>query len=303
MAFAVRRLANIGGGIVVVDGAEVLAELPLPVAGLLSDAPLDEVVERSRALVAAARRARLHGRFAVPAAGLPRPVGDPEPEADRPRAGRRRPLRARPAGGLRDPRECARRHDGRRAGEHERGWLSIEGGLIADVGAGDAAGCRPRTSAARSSRRARQHPSPPLPDPDARAGAGRRPLHVAAHALPGLGADRRGDGVRRRSNRPRRARALGLLDRLRPPLRLPAGRERPRSRRRCAPRASSASGSSPRAGRWTSAVSDGGLPPDNAGRGDRRRTRRHRAARRPRRRRRRADRRRAVLAVLGRRRA
>ena len=55
MAFAVRRLANVGGGIIVVDGAEVLAELPLPVAGLLSDAPLDEVVERSRALVAAAR--------------------------------------------------------------------------------------------------------------------------------------------------------------------------------------------------------------------------------------------------------
>ena len=33
----------------------MLAELPLPVAGLLSDAPLDEVVARSRALVAAAR--------------------------------------------------------------------------------------------------------------------------------------------------------------------------------------------------------------------------------------------------------
>jgi adenine deaminase len=54
MAFAVRRLANIGGGIVVTDGARVLAELPLPVAGLLSDAPLDEVVARSRAIVAAA---------------------------------------------------------------------------------------------------------------------------------------------------------------------------------------------------------------------------------------------------------
>jgi adenine deaminase len=54
MAVAVRRLANIGGGIVVVDGAEVLAELPLPVAGLLSDAPLDDVDARSRAIVAAA---------------------------------------------------------------------------------------------------------------------------------------------------------------------------------------------------------------------------------------------------------
>src|SRR5581483_2118401 len=55
MALAVRRLANIGGGIVAVDGAQVLADLPLPVAGLLSDAPLDEVVARSRAIVAAAR--------------------------------------------------------------------------------------------------------------------------------------------------------------------------------------------------------------------------------------------------------
>jgi adenine deaminase len=56
MAYAVRRLANIGGGIVVVDGSDVLAELPLPVAGILSDAPLAEVVERSHAVVAAAER-------------------------------------------------------------------------------------------------------------------------------------------------------------------------------------------------------------------------------------------------------
>jgi adenine deaminase len=56
MATAARRLANIGGGIVAVDGAEVLAELPLPVAGILSDAPLAEVVERSEAVVAAAEK-------------------------------------------------------------------------------------------------------------------------------------------------------------------------------------------------------------------------------------------------------
>jgi adenine deaminase len=55
MAAAVRRLANRGGGIVVVDGAEVLAELPLPVAGLLSDAPLEEVVAASREVVDAVR--------------------------------------------------------------------------------------------------------------------------------------------------------------------------------------------------------------------------------------------------------
>jgi adenine deaminase len=55
MAAAVRRLANIGGGIVAIDGADVLAELPLPIAGLLSDEPHAVVVERSHALVAAAR--------------------------------------------------------------------------------------------------------------------------------------------------------------------------------------------------------------------------------------------------------
>ncbi len=55
MAAAVRRLANRGGGIVVVDGAEVLAELPLPVAGLLSDAPLEEVLTASHAVLAAVR--------------------------------------------------------------------------------------------------------------------------------------------------------------------------------------------------------------------------------------------------------
>jgi adenine deaminase len=55
MAAAVRRLANRGGGIVVVDGAEVTAELPLPVAGLLSDEPLDQVLAASRAVIAAVR--------------------------------------------------------------------------------------------------------------------------------------------------------------------------------------------------------------------------------------------------------
>jgi adenine deaminase len=49
MAFAVARLAELGGGNVVVDGMDVLAECPLPVAGLLSDAPLETVIEQSRA--------------------------------------------------------------------------------------------------------------------------------------------------------------------------------------------------------------------------------------------------------------
>jgi adenine deaminase len=49
MAFAAQRLAEVGGGIVVVDGGRVVAECPLPVAGLLSDQPLDVVVAQSRA--------------------------------------------------------------------------------------------------------------------------------------------------------------------------------------------------------------------------------------------------------------
>ena len=53
MARAVERLAALGGGLVVVDGEDVTAELPLPVAGLLSDRPLPEVIGASEATVQA----------------------------------------------------------------------------------------------------------------------------------------------------------------------------------------------------------------------------------------------------------
>ena len=56
MAFAVERLAEIGGGIVAVDDGRVLAECPLPIAGLLSDARLTDVIEQSRACNEAAHR-------------------------------------------------------------------------------------------------------------------------------------------------------------------------------------------------------------------------------------------------------
>jgi adenine deaminase len=49
MAFAIQRLAELGGGIVAVQSLRVVAECPLPVAGLLSDAPLAEVITQSRA--------------------------------------------------------------------------------------------------------------------------------------------------------------------------------------------------------------------------------------------------------------
>ena len=55
MQRAVQRLAELGGGEVVVEERGVRAELPLPIAGLLSDAPLEEVIAASRACVAAAR--------------------------------------------------------------------------------------------------------------------------------------------------------------------------------------------------------------------------------------------------------
>jgi adenine deaminase len=56
MARAVARLAEIGGGEVVVEHRGVRAELPLPIAGLLSDAPVAEVVSASRSCVEASRR-------------------------------------------------------------------------------------------------------------------------------------------------------------------------------------------------------------------------------------------------------
>jgi adenine deaminase len=55
MARAVTRLGELGGGIVVVDDGEISAELPLPVAGLLADAPLAEVIRLSLACNDAAR--------------------------------------------------------------------------------------------------------------------------------------------------------------------------------------------------------------------------------------------------------
>jgi adenine deaminase len=55
MAAAVARLVETGGGVVVVDGGRVRAELPLPIAGLLSDRPLDDVVAASGACVRAAQ--------------------------------------------------------------------------------------------------------------------------------------------------------------------------------------------------------------------------------------------------------
>jgi adenine deaminase len=54
MVTAARRVAELGGGLVATLGSEVLAELPLPVAGILSDRTAEEVIELGHALGTAA---------------------------------------------------------------------------------------------------------------------------------------------------------------------------------------------------------------------------------------------------------
>jgi adenine deaminase len=55
MRAAVDRIVELGGGMVVAAEGAVQAELPLPIAGIMSDAPCAEVVEQGHACVAAAR--------------------------------------------------------------------------------------------------------------------------------------------------------------------------------------------------------------------------------------------------------
>jgi adenine deaminase len=55
MVRAVDAVVSMGGGQVVVAGNETLAALPLPIAGLMSDRPLEEVCERVEALSRAAQ--------------------------------------------------------------------------------------------------------------------------------------------------------------------------------------------------------------------------------------------------------
>jgi adenine deaminase len=55
MMRAARAVANMRGGLAVVEGDRVLARLPLPVAGLMSDQPLETVCAQQRELLAAVR--------------------------------------------------------------------------------------------------------------------------------------------------------------------------------------------------------------------------------------------------------
>ncbi len=55
MSLAARHVVDLGGGLAVVAEGKVLADLPLPVAGLMSLAPLEEVTSRQAALQQACR--------------------------------------------------------------------------------------------------------------------------------------------------------------------------------------------------------------------------------------------------------
>jgi len=67
MALCVSRLAEMGGGIVVAEAGQIVGELALPVAGLMSDRPLAEVHERMVALEARLRQPGLRAGRAKPA--------------------------------------------------------------------------------------------------------------------------------------------------------------------------------------------------------------------------------------------
>lgn len=55
MKTAVAAIIEMGGGLAVADGDSVLARMPLPVAGLMSEAPIEEARRQYEAMIAAAR--------------------------------------------------------------------------------------------------------------------------------------------------------------------------------------------------------------------------------------------------------
>jgi adenine deaminase len=65
MTAAARAIGRMGGGLVACDGSEVLAQLPLPVGGLMSDQPIDRVRDLYDALLSASARlgSTLHDPF------------------------------------------------------------------------------------------------------------------------------------------------------------------------------------------------------------------------------------------------
>ena len=74
MLSAARRLKELGGGWVVTRGEKVLAELPLPLAGLMSDQPLDTVLAGLKDLSAAVAKVCSHPDPFMPISFLALPV-------------------------------------------------------------------------------------------------------------------------------------------------------------------------------------------------------------------------------------
>ncbi|RDI47998.1 adenine deaminase [Falsibacillus pallidus] len=50
MAFAANSIAEIRGGMIVVEDGKIIGKIPMPIAGLMSDKPLEQVVEEARGL-------------------------------------------------------------------------------------------------------------------------------------------------------------------------------------------------------------------------------------------------------------
>lgn len=84
MTLAARRLAEIGGGFVVVENGKVKAELALPIAGLMSNQPFERVHD---ALITLRRAAQDLGVVlrTIPSAHFPGPSRHPTSEDHRSR--------------------------------------------------------------------------------------------------------------------------------------------------------------------------------------------------------------------------
>ena len=171
-------------------GARVLAELPLPVAGLLSDGPLAEVVEASRRRRRGGAASSAARRRAVPVARVPRALGDPGAEDHRPRARRRRRASSscRCADDDAAPNAWVATMDDA-GSEHARRLGPRRGGLVAAVGGGeppDAASGS--TSAARSSRPGSSTRTTTCTRPSRAHGLRRPTSSPGWRAVPGVGA-------------------------------------------------------------------------------------------------------------------
>ncbi len=86
---AIHALEEMRGGQVAVADGEIKAALALPIAGLVSDQPLEVVIEKIAALNAAAQIVRLQTAGAFHVAFFPQPFANSGAEIDRSGTGRR----------------------------------------------------------------------------------------------------------------------------------------------------------------------------------------------------------------------